>query len=386
MKTFLKYSVGIDISKEKFDSCISIIDSEQRVVVKATRTFNNTESGIKSFVEWVKKHIKHDVPLVFNMEATGVYYERLAFALYNENFNISVILPNKAKKYIQSIGHKSKNDKIDAIGLSRMAAEQSLGFWMPYSSYIYQLRLLTRQNEDLQKQKTMLLNRKEALKFCQYDNRIVDKQIKSMIDLIEKQIKQVKDEVSKMIEKDPVLKEKVKNINKIKGIGILTIATIIAETNGFYLFKNQRQLVSFSGYDVIENQSGTRKGKTKISKKGNSHIRRALHMPSFNVVRYDQGTFKSLYERVYSNTGLKMKAYVAVQRKLLILIYTLWKNNAEFNSEYHKTSGNDEPKLLFSLGFEKAAKKVVPAQGARTTQNELPCNESPEVLFSLLQK
>jgi len=39
-------------------------------------------------------------------------------------------------------------------------------------------------------------------------------------------------------------------------------------------FKNQRQLVSFAGYDVIENSSGKHRGKTKISKKGNAHIRR----------------------------------------------------------------------------------------------------------------
>ena len=62
-----------------------------------------------------------------------------------------------------------------------------------------------------------------------------------------------------------------------------------------------------------------------------------------------------------------------------------WNNNTEFDPNYHKSSGNDEPKLLFSLGFEKAGKKVVPEQDPRTTQDELPCNESPEVLFSLAQ-
>ena len=383
MKTILKYSVGNDIAKDKFDSCISIIDSEQKVTVKATRSFSNTEGGIKSFIAWVKKHIKHDHPVVFNMEATGIYYEKLALALYEEDFYVSVVLPNKAKKYIQSVGYKSKNDKIDSIGLSRMGAEQNQERWMPFSKSIYQLRILTRQNEDLQEQKTVLLNRKEAYSFCQYKSNIVSQQLDTMLNLINKQITQVNKEIIKLIEQDMILKDKVDKICKIKGVGILTIATIIAETNGFYLFKNQRQLVSYAGYDVIEDKSGKRTGKTKISKKGNSHIRRALHMPAFNVVRYDQGTFKALYERVYSRSKLKMKSYVAVQRKLLVLIYTLWKNNIEFDPNYHKTSGNDEPKLLFSLGFEKAAQKIVPEQCSRTTQDELPCNESPEVLFSL---
>ena len=52
-------------------------------------------------------------------------------------------------------------------------------------------------------------------------------------------------------------------------------------------FANQRQLVSYAagppgGYDVVENQSGNRSGKTRISKKGNSRIRRILHLPAFN--------------------------------------------------------------------------------------------------------
>lgn len=83
----------------------------------------------------------------------------------------------------------------------------------------------------------------------------------------------------------------------MKGVGIMTVATLLAETNGFLLFKNAPQLVSYCGYDVIENQSGKHKGKTRISKKGNRHIRRILHMPAFNVIRYKVATFAQLFER-----------------------------------------------------------------------------------------
>ena len=382
MSKFLKYSVGVDMSKEKFDACISIIDIEQKVTIKATRQFNNTEKGIKAFIEWAAKHVKFALPVVFTMEATGIYYEKLALALYEAGKSVSVVLPNKAKKYMQSLGYKSKTDKIDAKGLARMGAEQQLERWMPFSENIYKLRLLTRQNEDLQKQRTVLINRKEACQFSQYESEVINQQITSMLELIDQQIQEVKKEIIKVIEQDEMLKERAYKIDKIKGLGILTIATIIAETNGFYLFKNQRQLVSYAGYDVVENQSGKRVGKTRMSKKGNSHIRRALHLPAFNVVRHDQGTFRALYERVYKRTNFKMKGYVAVQRKLLMLIYTLWKNNEQFDPSYHKTSGNDEPKLLFSLGFEKSGKKVA-LENSKATLDELPCKESPEVLFSL---
>jgi transposase len=382
MNRLLRYSVGADISKDKFDACISAIDDLQQVTIKASRTFKNNPEGFEDFLTWVKRHYKQGLPISYIMEATGVYYEKLAIFLTNNKCYVSVVLPGKSKHYIKSIGLKTKNDKIDAKGLSRMGAEQRLDQWKPYSKSIYRLRSLTRQNESLNKQKSIYANQLHAIEHSGYVNKTVVRQLKQFLKLIDKQLAEVAQEIEKTINQDIDIRDKVKKICKVKGLGILTVATVIAETNGFILFKNQRQLVSYAGYDVIENTSGNHIGKTKISKKGNSHIRRVLHMPAFSVVKYEPH-YKRLYERVFDRTRIKMKGYVAVQKKLVVLIYTLWKNNTEYDLHYKKTSGNDEPKLLFSLGFEKAAKKVVPAQCARTTQDELPRKESPEVLFSL---
>jgi transposase len=238
--------------------------------------------------------------------------------------------------------------------------------------------MLTRQNEDLQKERTVVLNRLESQKYCQQESKFVSRQLKSMLRLIDKQIVQVKQEIVRCMESDKQLVEKTKKIETIKGVSKLTIATIIAETNGFLMFKNQRQLVSYAGYDIVENQSGKRSGKTKISKMGNSHIRRALHMPAFNVVRYNQSGFKELYERVFQRTGMKMKGYTAVQRKLLVLIYTLWRKNEAYNHGYYETSGNDEQKTLFSQQMD-GIKKIPDESG---TLDELLYKESQEALFS----
>lgn len=388
MESNLKYSVGVDMSKESFDACISVITSFQKVIIKASRKFNNSSKGFQEFKIWIRKHLKEPLPVVITVEATGVYYEEFALSMHKDDFYVSVVLPNYSKKYLQSKGLKSKNDKIDAKGLSQMGAEQCLAKWEPFSKNIYELRSLTRQNEDLQNQRTTILNRLEANQHSGYPNKLIEKQLKKLLLFIEKQVNEVNDYIVKSINQDELLKSKVEKISKIKGLGILTIATVIAETNGFKLFKNQRQLVSYSGYDVIENQSGNRTGKTRISKKGNSHIRRALHMPAFNVVRYDQGGFKNLYDRIYDRTGYKMKAYVAVQRKLLMLIYTLWKRDEEFDPEYTKnqdnTFGNEESKSFFSLNSERVTKKIGDLKPP--ILDKLPCKVSPEAFFSLKQK
>ncbi len=58
-------------------------------------------------------------------------------------------------------------------------------------------------------------------------------------------------------------------------------------------------------------------------------------MPSISVVRFEE-EFRNLYERVYERSGLKMKGLVAVQRKLLLLIYTLFKKNERYDPEYRE--------------------------------------------------
>lgn len=71
----------------------------------------------------------------------------------------------------------------------------------------------------------------------------------------------------------------------MKGLGVITLATVLAETNGFELFNNYKQFVSYTGYDVVEAQSGTQVGKAKISKRGNSRTRHAIHLPSLVVMQ-----------------------------------------------------------------------------------------------------
>ncbi len=75
-------------------------------------------------------------------------------------------------------------------------------------------------------------------------------------------------------------------------------------------------------------------------------------MPALNAVRYKEPTCQALYQRVVERSGIKMKAYVAVQKKLLILAFALWKGDTEYDPNYK----------------EKQDKKIVPTSG--TTQDE----------------
>lgn len=362
---YLKYGIGIDVSAKKINVCLSIIDQVQKVTVKSSSSFPNTLKGFSAFLEWVDKHGKLPIPRSFLAEATGIYHENMAWFLFQKKQAICIILPNKAKKYMQSLGLRSKNDKIDAQGLSRMACEQALQPWQPLSENLYGLRMLTRQIESIDEQTTSVKNQLHALEYGMYRNRALEKMLKKQIALLESQKEKLQQQVQKTIDEDPVLKERAEKITAIKGIGIQSFAVIIAELNGFALIRNQAQLVNYCGYDVIENQSGSHTGKTKISKKGNSHIRRTLYFPALNVVRYKITPFSQLYQRVFDRSKIKMKGYTAVQKKLLVTIYALWKNNQAFDEHKGQTFRDEELTPSFSSVSEKPSaenKKLAPGE------------------------
>lgn len=334
----IKYSIGVDISKKDFHACLSVIDNLQQVKVLRSRSFSNTINGFKEFDKWIQLSCKQkDIPVVVVMEATGIYYENCALYLYKVGYRVSVILPNKAKKYIAALNIKTKNDQADARALSRMGAEQSLSLWEPMNGYFYELRALTRLYQTLQESLTSTRNQLEAAELGMYPSKQIIQSLTKLKRETEKQIILIKEAIETHLASDNEIMRKVKNIAAIKGLGILTIAVVLAETNGFLLFENAPQLVSYAGYDVVENQSGTRVGKTKISKKGNSRIRRALHMPSLSVIKYKEKMFTAFFERNYNKHGIKMKSYVAVQKKLLTIIYALWKKDEVFYPEYKST-------------------------------------------------
>jgi transposase len=84
---------------------------------------------------------------------------------------------------------------------------------------------------------------------------------------------------------------------------------------------------------VVQNQSGNFNGRTRISKEGNKFIRNALYFSALASIRCDK-RFKEFYTRLCAKKVYKKIAIIAVARKLLALIYTLWKKNEEYVPDY----------------------------------------------------
>jgi transposase len=248
-----------------------------------------------------------------------------------------------AKNYARSLGYYSKTDKIDAKMLGQLALERQHRSWKSTPKNVRIIRDLLRQRVKLLNIKTQITNQIHAYSYSATKGEVNMKVYEDLLISLGEQIKVIAQAVKKEVELDKLLKANVALLESIPGVGFDTAVSILVETNQFINFTSGSKLISYAGYDILQRQSGTHVGKTKISKKGNKYIRRQLYCPAQSHVNR-KGVFITLYQRLIDNGKKKLQASVAVQMRLLKLMFSLVKFGKTYNANYqHHTIQNGTP-------------------------------------------
>ena len=144
--------------------------------------------------------------LSYTMEPTGVYYEGLAYYLFEKKQAVHVVLPNRAKKYADSIQEKAKTDKLDAKSLGRLGAERKLRKWRVGSPIYRKLKALTRERNALIKERTVFQNQLHALNHSVDPFKKSVNRLKQIIKFINKLIGAIEKDCANIIGKDEMVK------------------------------------------------------------------------------------------------------------------------------------------------------------------------------------
>lgn len=332
----LKQVLGVDVSQKELEVALGRLTEDLSIEIYSYRVFRNKEAGFKALYKWLEKNIDVDVSVRVVMEATGVYHQKFAYFLLDKQCDISIVLPNKISNYMRTLETKTITDKTCSYAIARFGLERKLENWQKPDETYQKLQQLTRERDQVIDERTVAKNRLHAEGSEVFPNPGSIKRIKALIRFLNKQEQEVKQEIKAILGQNPQVEQEVRRICTIPGMGELTAIIILAETNGFELIRNKKQLTSYAGMDVREKLSGTSvKGKPRLSKKGNRHLRKAMHLPSLSSVKYNPA-HKDLYARLVGKHGVKMKALVAVQRKMLELSYILWKNKTKYVKDYEK--------------------------------------------------
>jgi transposase len=342
MTNILKQVAGIDVAQGELVVSLGRMNQLIEPEIYAFKTFANKPSGFAAMEVWIKKHTDQQVTVRFVMEATGVYHEKLAHYLSDQGREVSIVLPNKISNYANTLETKTVTDKTASMAICQFGLEKKIDLWQKPKKIFRDLKQLTRERDQIIAERTVAKNQLHAEKAEAFPNERSIARLNQRIQLYNSQEKEIKSDIAEIVKQDEELVEKLNNVTSIPGVGKLTAVIAVAETNGFELIKSKKQIVSYGGLDVKEKQSGTSvKGKPKISKKGNRHLRKAMHMPALTAIRHDE-RFKAIFIRLVSKHGIKMKAAVAVQRKLLELIYILWDTNTKYDKNHLQKADNND--------------------------------------------
>ena len=122
----------------------------------------------------------------------------------------------------------------------------------------------------------------------------------------------------------------------LKGIGEVTAAGLIGEVGDFRKFATLSEVMKLAGLDLFEVSSGRHKGQRHISKRGRSLIRKLLYFAALNTVK--QGGAMHQWYRSACDRGMpKLKALVAVGRKLLGILFALVRDHSDYIPNYAET-------------------------------------------------
>jgi transposase len=117
---------------------------------------------------------------------------------------------------------------------------------------------------------------------------------------------------------------------EVPGLGPLWTATIRAELGDVTRFSRVDQVIAYAGLEPRTHDSGRYAGQRRLSKRGPGALRHALYMATLVAVRF-RPEWRVGYQRLLDRGRAKKEALTILSRKLLKVIYHLWRTGASYN-------------------------------------------------------
>lgn len=125
-------------------------------------------------------------------------------------------------------------------------------------------------------------------------------------------------------------------LRTIPGVGPIVALTVLAEAGDLRRFSHYRKFLNYCGLSLSTSQSGSHRGGSHLSKRGNARLRSAFWMAAKAAIMQRRNGFRKKYDdyiRVNPLDGdLKRKAYSAVAAKVARVAYGLVKSGTNYRN------------------------------------------------------
>jgi transposase len=296
---------GVDVSKETLD-----VACDGRVV-----QIENERKAIRSFVEGMP------AGSYVVMEATNSYHLEMADICHARGMRAFVVNPRITNHYRKANALRGKNDRMDALALSRYIEREHDGLreYLPKSADQRRLKTLLRRRWKLVGIRTQV---RESLGSMND----LSREVEALIARIEALIAKLQLLIDKQLEGNA---DRAR-IETIKGVGPVVSSILISDL-ACCEFARADAFVAFYGLDPMPDDSGKHKGRRKLSKQGDRLGRAMLYTAAMSAVT--SKVWKPTYEGYLARGLTKVQALVVVARKIARTAWSIYTHKTTFDPD-----------------------------------------------------
>lgn len=257
------------------------------------------------------------------MESTGRYHLLLARLVHRSGREVFVLNARDVHLYAKGLGARSKSDRVDARVIARYIAEhhRELHAWVPGSKAQEMVQTLVRRRARLTDHRVAVGQLLRGLKGLQ-------PQVQRLRQQFDELLKQIDRQIDTQAASEAPLAQGRKLLRTITGYGPQASALLAALFSRLH-FANADAVVAYAGMDLRANDSGDRHGRRRLSKRGNSTLRRALYLAAFSASR--SKAFKPTYQAIIQRGLAPTQAFNILGRKLLRIGWAIWSSRKAFD-------------------------------------------------------
>lgn len=299
--------IGIDVSKAEL--VIARNDTGQ------VETIKNTAAAIKRWLQSVPGGSR------IALEATGIYHRLLTKLAHEAGHPLFLLDGYKLSHYRDGVGTRAKTDQADARLILRYLTREldELEPWIPPHDAFYRIQSLMRRRAALVQTRVALNQSLRDIPELKQISKQLDQNIRRVEQLIVRRLKQALAQVGWYGD--------AQRCDAIEGIGELT-SMALANTFHRGRFRNSDAFIAYLGMDVKVRDSGTQKGRRKLTKKGDPELRRLLYNAAMAACK--TAAWKGLYD-AYLVQGLKpTQALIKLARKLARIAFALMQHQTAY--------------------------------------------------------
>lgn len=304
---------GVDVAKAE----LVIGHGETEVLLRIL----NTPQGIAAWLaqlapgNWVA------------MEASGHYHQMLAHMAHAAGMVVYVLNPQLIKHYGRAVGNRGKTDRLDAQLIARYVLREhsKLRIWTPPAPGADALSRLLVRRQALVNARQMLAQSLSGLAELKAPRQALMASFKRMFTHVELLIRT---EIARV----PAMAALHRRLMSIVGIGPIVAAQLVASLSALR-FTRADSFIAYTGLDPRPDDSGQRRGRRRLSKRGHGLLRCLLYNAGMAAAR--SKLFKPTYLQLRDRGLQSTEAIVILARKLARIAFALYQSGTTFDAQRH---------------------------------------------------